>query len=772
MEHPSSDDDRLKQILERLDYLDVTLHEQVRRIYSLERLAGVAPPPVAPLPSEVPAPQPAVEIVSTTSAVVEARMERNEITDAPVKLPKGNAAAVKSPTDFEALIAGSWFNRIGIVAIILGVGYFLREAFRRGWIGPHGRVLTGVALGVGLLLAGERLRGRGYRNYAQSLSGGGIAILYLAFFAAFARYGLIGQLPAFALMTMVTATSVLLAARTDALPIAILGLIGGFLTPVMLSTGVDNQTGLFTYIALLDLGVLAVAYFNQWRVLNYLAFGLTVMMSALWLNEWYEPSKLWKTIFFFTLLFLIFAALAIFHNVIHRRMTRFLDLALVFANATLYFATAYSLLEPQYHGTLGLFALLMAAFYFGFGYLVYTRDREDRYLILTCLGLATNFVTVSAPIQFDQYWVTMAWAIEGAVLMWIGVKTPSRVTRAAALIVFAIGVIHWFSIDFAEAGYNGLHTFAPIFNKRAASALALIAAMAVATRLLRAESEDVKADEREAFLSALILGANGLAVVWLTADLQDYFRQARARLDAGSPAEMERRLYNNREFTQTLLLSVYGSAAMIFGILRNLRVLRAGAALLLGVAALKLLFVDSRYNSETWHTLIFNQTFLGFVLFAAALAICARFYARARVIEDWERKAALAVLVASANLFALAGLSFEAYGHFEAALPIGEVTDWEAYRETRLAQQLSLSILWAIYGGALLAAGIRRGARFVRVMGLGLLGLTIAKVFFGDLASLDRIYRILSFIVLGAILLAVSFYYQRTQRQRDAVRGA
>ncbi len=697
-----------------------------------------------------------------TPAVVEPRVERNEMPGAP--------APARPATDFEALIAGSWFNRIGIVAIILGVGYFLREAFRRGWIGPHGRVLTGVALGIGLLLAGERLRGRGYRNYAQSLSGGGIAILYLAFFAAFARYALIGQLPAFALMTMVTATAVLLAARTDALPIAILGLLGGFLTPVMLSTGVDNQTGLFTYIALLDLGVLALAYSKQWRVLNYLAFGATVIMSALWLAEWYEPWKLWRTIFFFTLLFTIFAALAIFHNVIHRRLTRFLDLVLVFANATFYFGTCYWLLEPRYHGTLGLFALLMAAFYFGFGYLVYSRDREDRYLIQTCLGLATIFVTVAAPIQFDQYWVTMGWAIEGAVLMWIGVKTPTRVTRVAALTVFAIGIIHWFAVDFVEGGYTGLLAFSPIFNKRATSALVLIAAMAVAARLLRAEPEDAKNGEREAFVSALILGANGLAVVWLTADLQDYFRQARARLQAGSPAEMERRLHNNREFTQTLLLSVYGTVAMVFGIVRNLRVLRTGAVLLLGVTALKLLFVDSQYNAETWHTLIFNQTFLAFALFTAALAICAWFYARAGAIEDWERKTALAVLFAAANLFALAGLSLEAYGHFEAALPVDGLIGWDAYRDTRLAQQLSLSIIWAIYGGALLSAGIWRSNRFVRLMGLGLLGLTIAKVFFNDLASLDRIYRILSFLVLGAILLAVSFYYQRTQ-QRVGVNG-
>lgn len=753
MEHPSQD--RLDAILERLDYLDRTLHDQIRRIYALEKHLGLAPPaPVAP-PTPLPAALPPPPVTEVAPRLVETRTEA----------PAPPSVKIKLPADFEALLAGSWFNRIGIAAIVLGVGYFLREAFRRGWIGPHGRVLTGVALGAGLLVTGERLRGRGYRNYSQSLSGGGISILYLTFFAAYARYELIGQTTAFALMTGVTAIAVWLASRTDALPLAILGLLGGFITPVMLSTGVDNQTGLFTYIALLDLGVLAVAYFNQWRVLNYLAFGLTVCMSALWLNEWYEPWKLSRTIFFFTLLFLIFAALAIFHNVIHRRMTRFLDLAMVFANATLYFGAAYSLLEPRYHGLLGLFALLMAAFYFGFGYLVYARDREDAYLIMTCIGLAAAFVTVSAPIQFDQYWVTMAWAIEGVALMWIGVSAPNRATRRAALLVFAIGVMHWFAVDFVEGGYADLQAFTPVFNKRAASVLALIAAMAVAAWLLRAPPGEQADGERGACLSTLILAANGLAVIWLSADAQDYFEQARAALGTDSPRDAGRRLAGNREFMWTLLWSVYGAIAMLIGIVRNLRVLRVGAGLLLIVAALKLLFVDSQYSDAPWHTLVLNPSFLGFALFTAALAVCAWFYSRAGTIAAAERTPALAVLVVAANFFALAGLSFEAYGHFQATLPVGRITDWEAYRDTRLAQQLSLSVIWASYGGALLAAGIWRGNRFVRVMGLGLLVLTIGKVFFRDLEALDRIYRIVSFIVLGTILLAVSFYYQKMQQR-------
>src|SRR6185312_1948052 len=130
----------------------------------------------------------------------------------------------------------------------------------------------------------------------------GLAILYLAiWFASQNRYNLIPQMLAFILMAGVTATGSLLAARYDALPIAVLALIGGFLTPILLSTGVDDETGLFGYIALLDAGVLALAYSKQWRSLNYLSFIATILMFVAWMEKWYGPEKLWTTIFFLTL---------------------------------------------------------------------------------------------------------------------------------------------------------------------------------------------------------------------------------------------------------------------------------------------------------------------------------------------------------------------------------------------------------------------------------------------------------------------------------------
>lgn len=805
--------------------------------------------------------------------------------------------------DLEARIGGNWFNRIGVLAIFLGVAFFLKYAVDNQWIGPAGRVLIGGAIGIAFLIGGERLRKR-YASYAYGLTGGGIAVLYASiWFASFKVYGLLAPAVAFALMAVVTATASLLAARYNALPIAVLGLIGGFLTPILLSTGVDNQAAFFSYIALLDLGVLALAYSKQWRSLNYLSFIATVLMFAAWIDEWYRPEKLWTTILFLTLSFIIFALLAVLYNVANRRPTAWLDLAMVFSNALLYFGTSYVLLDDRhhndkYHDALGLFALLVAAFYLGLGYFTYRRDHEDRLLVFTFLGLGLLFSVLAVPIQFDQHWVTMGWAVEGAVMTWIGLRANDRTSRYAGLVVFVIALSHWVLVDVHDFAYAESLDFVPLLNRRALSGAVLVASLAAAALFYKRGGE--KVEERTSFAGLLILAANGLAIALLTIDANDFFEQRKAlesgreavsslanskaltltalwaiyglgtlfvgitrklkplrflalvllagatikvlavdlryydaswhtlivnqtfaafaiivialalaasfyarpqdagveerdtvlplligaanvlaivalsaevmghftRIRAELGGQEADRIENTKQFVLSALWAVYGAAALLIGIKRGARALRIGSLLLLAFTVAKVLVVDLSYYDAAWHTLLFNQTFATLAVLVYALASSARFYNHSDIVDEDERSNLVPVLVASANLLALVALSAEALGYYAAQMSAGGVTSG-ALIDLRLAQQLSLSMVWTIYGGAMLTIGIARRSKLLRVMALLLLGLTIFKVFLFDLSSLEKLYRIVSFIVLGAILLAVSFLYQR-YRQRMA----
>ena len=821
------------------------------------------------------------------------------------------------PASLEFRIGGSWISIIGVIAIVFGVGFFLKLAFESGWITPLYRVVTGVVIGLTFLAGGEFLRKK-YAGYAYALTGGGILILYLSIWASFRLYDeLLPQRTAFLFMAVVTATAVLLAARYNALTIAILGLFGGFLTPILLSTGVDNQSGLFTYIALLDLGVLALAFRKQWRALNYLTFAATVLMSFAWYLEWYEPAKALTTVFFFTLLFAIFALVAVVYNVVNRRPTSWLDLTLVFLNALLYFASSYGILTGaehagRYQSYLGLFAIFMSGFYAALGFFTYRRDREDRLLLLTFLGLAFLFLVLAAPIQFDQQWVTMAWAIEGAVMTYVGLRARDKISLYAALAVFGIAAYHWFAVDAMDFAYREGGNFTPLLNARALSCAVLVASLFAASFLYKRLGGDLTEDERSMFGGAYLLGANVFAVTLLSMDVNSYFEQKRflaGETPAGSAvgADDLRRLDNSYLFSLSALWSLYAAVAFFVGMTRRLVVVRGLALLLLGLAVLKVLFVDLWYYAAAWHQTVFNQTFVSFAFVIGALAFGAWLYARstgvggseravvmplliaaahvlaliifsaevighydrllfivdygtytfdtryleekkqfmlsavwtvyamaafffgvvrdrrafrlgagalalltgAKVlvfgvsyldapwrttiwnytfasfalliagmalalwlysrsegIDEGEKAVAIPLLVVGANLLALVALSAEAWGYYEKTIraAAATVSDAAERRDLRLAQQMSLSVIWAVYGGALLTVGILRRRMLLRLMGLLLLALTIIKVFFIDLAGLEQVYRIISFIVLGVILLAVGFLYQRFRR--------
>jgi uncharacterized membrane protein len=808
----------------------------------------------------------------------------------------------KGGVDLESRIGGSWFNRIGVFAIFLGVAFFLKYAVDNEWIGPTGRVLIGAAIGIAFVLGGERLRKR-YASYAYGLTGGGIAVLYATiWFASFQRYGLLGPRVAFVYMAAVTALASLLAARYNALPIAVLGLIGGFLTPVLLSTGVDNETGLFSYIALLDAGVLALAYSKHWRSLNYLSFIATILMFAAWMERWYGPEKLWTTIFFLTLFFMIFALLAVLYNVVNRRPTGWLDLAMVFSNALLYFGTSYRLLNEheRYTQMLGGFAVLVAAFYLLLGYVTYRRDREDKLLVFTFLGLGFLFSVLAVPIQFEQHWITMGWAIEGAVMTWIGLRANDRTSRYGALVVFFIAISHWVLSDVQEFGYVAPGHFVPLLNRRALSCAVLVASLAASALFYKRYGE--RLEEKSSFAGLLILAANSLAIGLLTIDANDYFEQRKALasgrdsmmslgntkaltvtalwtlygagtlfigvsrrlkplrflglvLLAGATVKVlvvdlsyydaswhtvmlnqtffafalivaalafaawlyarsletddeEReivlplvigvanalaivalsaevwghfsrvkaeltggeiaRIENTKQFFLSALWTIYAAVTLFIGIKRGRRALRIGALLLLLLTTVKVLMVDLSYYNAGWHTILLNQTFAAFALLVYVFASSAMFYSRSEFVDHDERSSLVPVLVASANVLALIALSAEALGYYAVKIRAGDATAG-ALIDLRLAQQLSLSLVWAVYGGAMLAAGMSRRSKLLRMMALALLGLTILKVFLFDLSSLEKLYRIISFIVLGAILLAVSFLYQRYRQRTLAV---
>jgi uncharacterized membrane protein len=517
--------------------------------------------------------------------------------------------------NLEELIGGNWLNRIGIVAVIFAIAFFLKYAFDNQWIGETGRVMIGLIAGLIFIGLGWRYENRGYRYFSQGLTGGGIGILYLSIYAAFGFYHLIPQGAAFGFMILVTAASVVLAVWYNALPIAMLASLGGFLTPFLLSTDVDNQVLLFSYILCLNLGILSIAYFRKWHLVNYQNFILTIITFAAWAERFYAPSKLWPTVFFLTVFFIVFAVLAILHNIVNRRTATAPELILAFLNAGLYFAAMYFLLDDTYGDYLGLFSLAVAGVYVVLAYFTDIRNTSDRFLIWVFLGLALTFVSLAVPIQLDQNWITIGWAVEGALLVYIGCRYKSRNTQLIAMAILALALFRLLVVDVSLPHHVVREEFIPMLNRRALSYVVGIAATLCAAYLFAVYPKQLP-DENRIAAGVLLIAANVLAIVLLSAESHDLFEYLR-----------------------------------------------------------------------------YQDKISGYV--------------------------------------------------------------------RRYAQQLSLSVVWTLYAMFLIAMGIWKKYAPLRYMALVLFGITIFKVFLIDLSTLKVLYRIISFMVLGLILIAVSFLYQK-----------
>ena len=597
----SGDDQNKKidRIIGELDAIKKEMGSLRSRMDSLEGIEAPAPPkeaaPVTPQPPR----------------------------DIPVKKP------VTDKKELEAKIGGKWLNYVGIIAVVIGMGFFIKYAFENRWIGETGRVILGILVGLGFIVLGEIWKNK-YRYYSQGLVGGGIAILFLALFGAASFYKIIPMDVGRILFVVVTVFAVLLSVRYNASSIAFMGFLGGYLNPILLSTGENQQVALLTYIAIIDLGVLIVAYFKNWKWLSFAAFIATFVIFTGWAAKFYslQPIPYQTTELFLVIFFLIFVSVSIFFNVVHKVKTELTDLIFVFLVASCFFGASYYNLRDFYPDWMGLFSGLMALVYFALAFLAHRRVAAGTGLVLTFLAVALAFLVVMVPIQLEKNWITIGWAVLAASLIFIGTRTN-----------------------------NG----------------------------------------------GILAGGTGLLVV----------------------------------------------------------------------AIGKLLFVDLHLDiyAPGFRSFL-NERFLTALVVAAATFLSSYFFSRKRDAA-YANVGSISFFIA-AHIVLILVLSLEVYDYFEVPLSklsmgMAYTPNYEAYTDVYnrylYAQRLSLSAIWAIYSVALIAIGFVKKHAPSRIFAIALFAVTIFKVFIFDMKGLQNIYRIISFIGLGVILLSVSFLYTRFRKQ-------
>jgi uncharacterized membrane protein len=670
----------------------------------------------------------------------------------------------------ESRVGSQWFNRIGIVAMLIGVAWFLKFAFDNHWVGPAGRVLIGLVSGAALIAWSERFRSKGYLAFSYSLKAVGSGVLYLSLWAAFSMYHLISPGIAFTGMVLVTAFNAFIAWRQSAELLAVYAIVGAFSTPLLLSTGRNEEVFLFSYLLMMNAATTVLLVSKGWNRLLVLSFIGTVAFYWGWYWQFYTPAAFAKTAFFLALFVLLFAAATVIsprmqarQKRVHAEQDEAARVLVSLANAAFGFLGYYAMLSSN--GSARNTALAWCSVGFGAFYLGVRKLMERTPVAGTRLAsladiqlsIAIVFLTLAVPLAVHGHWVTVGWMAEGTVLVWVATRMRTVLMRVLAAGALMLGLIS-LAMDATIVQTRVL------WNTRLLSFAVSIAAMAISSMLIRGEatrevSREVAAKSAGPWQLLAQTGAvmtRALVMVAVLLEIHTYWWSSVA------PATGMPDLRAPGSLLSSAIWLMVASGAIVWMAARGKAIaLQTSVHLVEGAcwfaAGLLTLFIGMFYSQQQ---VIWNLRFAAFVVAIACVAWVGR-QARAESGRESQFRIGASVLV---TLLVLTAVCFEISTFWStrqlAAAPGSMMYDSQVAGR-QMAERFSYSAWFLLAGAALLAVGFRRQSALLRWQGLVLLAVTICKVFLLDTSTLSQGYRIISFLALGALLLGVSFAYQR-----------
>lgn len=606
---------------------------------------STAPVP-APVPVSVPAPAPVQVQVPVSKAALIEPVELAKVAPAaplppkpapptasiPAKpVPAANTPSwIAHPDGLVAktknwLFTGNLVAKLGLLILFLGVSFLLKYVSAQVTL-PIELRLAGIALAdIALLAWAWRIRIK-RPGISLPLQGTALAILMLVTFGAFRLYELIPAGLAFAVLFVLTAFTCLLAVLQNAVWLAVFGIVGGFAVPLLVSTGSGNHIGLFSYYALLNAGVFAIALKRAWRVLNVLSFGFTFVVATTWGLLRYTPEHYLSTQLFLILFVLFYIGIAIAYCARQApRLKHYVDGTLVFGTPLAAMGLQYGLVRHFDFG-LAFSALLAGLCYTGLAVALWRRN-GFKLLAEAFLALGIVFGTLAIPFALDGRWTSAAWALEGAGIVWVGLRQRQTLAWAFGLLVQGAA---WLAFLIAM---QELDTAAALHANIWLGCALLAAAALVMAYNFRHHGSHLQ-PEFMSSLSVLFLTA---ATAWL---LGGIWSEILLRTDAATQLNL-------------LTVSALAVAAVLAALARSEQ-WHAPRALLLAVQVLAGMVMLSR-ASWAWDqhpASLFDGSFLSALLLGAAAFASARFLAlRARGGDELLTLAARPLLVWSGLLW-------------------------------------------------------------------------------------------------------------------------
>ncbi len=658
--------------------------------------------------------------------------------------------------DLEKFIGENLANKIGIAVLVLGIAFFIKYAIDKNWINEAGRVIIGLISGSILIGLAHYFRNT-YRSFSSVLVGGGLSVFYFSIAFAFHQYHLIGQLTAFICMVIVSGFAVILSLFYNRQELAILATIGGFITPFLVSTGNENYVALFTYLCILNAGLTALSWFKRWPAINTIALFFTTIIFSGWMvkrlimeDEADFPYK--EALLFATIFYLLFVTMNIINSIrLKNKFTSF-DFIILLSINFLYYAGGIIILEYWNDGSakgmftlsLGLFNLLLTVFF-------HRKQGVDPNFVSLLTGLSLTFISLTAPVQFRGNHIVLFWAAESVLLFSLYQRSKIMLLKFAAAVVTAAMLIS-LVITWLDTYFVSNKIVPVLLNKGFITSIVVSAALYIQYKIIKKEKSGAfiyttsTIGVRNATLIASIL------ILYLSGMLEIYhqFRQYYTEVPVHSV------YLQTYSFSFTIILLWLLRKKETFPLLKFLFTAFCFGFYLVNISANHK--VSLSLLSGSGNGFLFIAHWIGAALLLCLLYDLIWFFFR-NTNENWVAYRSPFTWIASVGIILL--LSIEFY-HIILWANYHNEKYWIWWRN--LYEKAGLSILWSLSSFFMMWLGMKHNFRTLRIISLSLFTVTLVKLFLFDIRNIPPGGKIAAFILLGILLLVVSFMYQRLKK--------
>jgi uncharacterized membrane protein len=441
----------LAVVLQRLGEVNRQLSDLRHRLSKDAPNAAISakPPSSAAASEQRTAPQPpspAVVAIDAPKTLPPTPPEQKAARSLPLpRAPEPAAAPTPALSDHltEARLGQRGLLVVGIVILVVGIGYFLQYSFQQGWVSPAMRVFMTYLSGGALLALGELFRRRAYASFGLTLAGGGVATLYFATFAGYGLYSLLPAIPAFSLMVVVTILAGTLAVFYNNRWLAVLGIVGGFATPLLIQVETPATVPFFLYLVILNTGILGIAYYRAWGLLHYLGAVATWLVFFSWLIGPSSRADFWYELAFANFTFLVYALAPLLYSLRTGQKNTAGAWSLIVPNTLLALGVSLEMISVKFSQQAGgALTVAYGLFFVALASWIQRHRPASKGAFSAALVKAILFTGLTIPLLFSGPWITAFWAIAAIAVGWAGVRLGNRWVFAGSLIMGAVALFH------------------------------------------------------------------------------------------------------------------------------------------------------------------------------------------------------------------------------------------------------------------------------------------------------------------------------------------